>query len=58
MCSSDLVPLSQIMFGGDFPFVVSTEQVHLLKECRVFNDSELSAVFSGNAERLFPRLKA
>lgn len=52
-----MVPLSQIMFGGDFPFVVSAEQVHLLRECRVFNDSELKEVFNGNAERLFPRLK-
>ncbi|MEQ1884511.1 MAG: amidohydrolase family protein [Bryobacteraceae bacterium] len=53
-----LVPLSQIMFGGDFPFVVSSEQVRLLKECRVFNGTELKAIFNGNAEHLFPRLKA
>jgi 6-methylsalicylate decarboxylase len=53
-----MVPLSQIMFGGDFPFVVSAEQVHLLKECRVFSDAELPAIFSGNASRLFPKYKA
>ena len=44
-----MVPLSQIMFGGDFPFVVSAEQVHLLRECHVFSDAELPAIFSGNA---------
>lgn len=53
-----LVPLSQIMFGGDFPFVVSAEQVHLLKECRVFSDAELPEIFSGNASRLFPKYRA
>jgi len=53
-----MVPLSQIMFGGDFPFVVSAEQVHLLQECHVFNDAELRAVFSENAARLFPKYKA
>jgi 6-methylsalicylate decarboxylase len=53
-----MVPLSQIMFGGDFPFVVSAEQVHLLKECHVFSDAELPAIFSGNAARLFPKYKA
>ena len=53
-----MVPLSQIMFGGDFPFVVSAEQVHLLRECRVFNDAELEAVFNTNASRLFPKYKA
>ena len=53
-----MVPLSQIMFGADFPFVVTAEQVHLLRECRVFNEVELEAVFNGNASRLFPRYKA
>jgi predicted TIM-barrel fold metal-dependent hydrolase len=52
-----MVPLSQIMFGGDFPFVVSAEQLHLLKECRVFSDAELPAILSGNASRLFPKYK-
>jgi len=31
-----MVPLSHIVFGGDFPFVVTAEQVKLLNECRVF----------------------
>ena len=53
-----MVPLSQILFGGDFPFVASSEQVHLLRECRVFNNTELEAVFNGNASRLFPKFKA
>jgi predicted TIM-barrel fold metal-dependent hydrolase len=53
-----MVPLSQILFGGDFPFVVSAEQVRLLKECRVFSEAELPAIFSGNVSRLFPKYKA
>jgi hypothetical protein len=31
--------------------------VHLLKECHVFNDAELTQVFAGNAMRLFPKYK-
>jgi len=50
-----MVPLSQILFGGDFPFVVTAEQVKLLKECEVFNARELQAVYSENTCRLFPK---
>jgi predicted TIM-barrel fold metal-dependent hydrolase len=50
-----MVPLSQIMFGTDFPFVNSAEQLHLLKECGVFNAKELQAIYYENAGKLLPR---
>lgn len=53
-----VVPLSQIVFGGDFPFVVSAEQVKLLNECGVFNPQEMHAVYSENICRLLPKYKA
>lgn len=53
-----MVPLSQIVFGGDFPFVVSAEQVKLLNECHVFNAQELRAVYSENICRLLPKYRA
>lgn len=53
-----MVPLSHIFFGGDFPFVVTQEQVKLLNECQVFNAAELKAIYSENIVQLFPKYKA
>jgi predicted TIM-barrel fold metal-dependent hydrolase len=50
-----MVSLSHIFFGGDFPFVVTAEQVRLLNECRVFNAQELKAIYSENLGALLPR---
>ena len=52
-----MVPLSQIVFGGDFPFVVTAEQVKLLNDCGVFTTAELKAVYSDNVGRLLPRYR-
>jgi predicted TIM-barrel fold metal-dependent hydrolase len=52
-----MVPLSQILFGTDFPFINSSEQLKLLKESRVFTPRELEAVFSENIGKLLPRYK-
>ena len=52
-----LVPLSQILFGTDFPFVDSAEELMLLKDCGVFNAKELQAIYSENLGRLLPRYK-
>jgi len=52
-----MVALSHIFFGGDFPFVVTAEQVKLLNECRVFNAQELKAIYSENIGALLPRYK-
>jgi predicted TIM-barrel fold metal-dependent hydrolase len=51
------VPLSQILFGSDYPIVpfpVSAEPLGRFG----FSPSYLQAINRGNAEKLFPRLKA
>jgi 6-methylsalicylate decarboxylase len=53
-----MVPTSPIMFGADFRFVNSAEQLRLLKECGVFNAKELQAIYCENAGMLLPRAKA
>ena len=53
-----MVPLSHILFGGDFPFVVTAEQVKLLNECGVFNAKEIQAIYSENIGNLLPKYRA
>ena len=53
-----MVPMSQILFGTDFPFVNSAEQLHLLKVCGVFNAKELQGIYYENAGKLLPRARA
>ena len=52
-----LVPVSQVLFGTDFPF--TTAQAHLdgLAKCG-FSTRELRAIWRGNAEKLLPSLRA
>jgi predicted TIM-barrel fold metal-dependent hydrolase len=52
-----LVPVSQIVFGTDFPFRNTAETGKGLTTCGVFNAKELEAIDRENAIRLFPRLK-
>lgn len=52
-----MVPLSQIFFGTDFPFINSAEQRRLLQESGVFNARELQVIFSENVGRLLPKYK-
>ncbi len=49
-----LVPLSQIVFGSDYPFRTIEEHVKGLRESGVFNTSELRAVERDNALHLLP----
>ena len=49
-----LVPLSQILFGTDFPFRTSEEHVKGLRASGVFNARELQAIERDNALRLLP----
>ncbi len=52
-----LIPTSQILFGSDYPIVqfpVSEEPLDRFG----FSPADLQAIDRGNAERLFPRLKA
>jgi len=50
-----LVPVSQIVFGTDFPFRTAVETSNGLTTCGVFNAQELEAIDRGNALRLLPR---
>ncbi len=53
-----VVPMSQIVFGTDFPYRTAEEHVKGLKACGVFNAKELAAIDSANAMRLLPRFRA
>jgi len=50
-----LVPVSQIVFGSDYPYRRSDDHVAGLS--KIFNDDERRAIDSGNAHRIMPQLK-
>ena len=52
-----LVPVSQIVFGTDYPYVPTGPQEAALGKARLSAASR-KAIESGNAARLLPRLKA
>jgi 6-methylsalicylate decarboxylase len=52
-----VVPTSQILFGSDYPIVPYPVSAGPLDHFG-FSESDLQAINRGNAERLFPRLKA
>ena len=52
-----VVPVSQIVFGTDFPFRTAEDHVKGLKECGIFSAKDLQAIDRENALRLFPRYK-
>lgn len=49
-----LVPVSQIVFGTDFPFRTTEEHVKGLRDSGVFSAAELQAIERDNALRLLP----
>src|SRR5262245_5465836 len=51
---SKVVPISQIVFGTDFPFRTATEHVKGLKECGVFSAMDLQAI-DQNALKILPQ---
>ena len=53
---SKVVPISQIVFGTDYPFRTAAEHVKGLKECGVFDPKDLQAIDT-NALRLLPKFK-
>jgi predicted TIM-barrel fold metal-dependent hydrolase len=53
-----VVPMSQIVFGTDFPFRNSAEHVKGLQDCGVFSASDLRLISRDNAAPLLPRFKA
>lgn len=52
-----LVPISQNVFGTDYPYRTAEETAGMLKECGCFGDSDLRAIDCENAWRLMPRWK-
>jgi predicted TIM-barrel fold metal-dependent hydrolase len=54
---SKLVPISQILFGTDFPYLTAADQLKDLKYCGVFSAAELAKIDSQNALPLLPRFR-
>jgi len=52
-----VIPVSQIVFGSDYPYRTEEEHVQGLKDCGVFSAKELQAIDRDNALALLPRLK-
>jgi len=51
-----VVPVSQMLFGTDWPHLTTEEHVTGLRNCEVFDEAELQAIDCDNALRLFPSL--
>jgi predicted TIM-barrel fold metal-dependent hydrolase len=51
-----LIPISQILFGTDYPYRLASEYVQLLGEYG-FDEKDLRAIDCDNALRLLPRFK-
>ena len=52
-----VVPLSQILFGTDYPARSFADHVKGLKECGLFGPKELQQIDRENALALLPRFK-
>lgn len=50
-----IVPVSQIVFGTDYPFRTSAEHVKNLKECGIFSAADLRAIHRDNAWKLLQK---
>jgi predicted TIM-barrel fold metal-dependent hydrolase len=50
------VPLSQVLFGSDFPFRQSREQIDGLRASGVLNERDLRTIMTDNEVELVPRL--
>src|SRR5882757_6789920 len=53
---SAVIPMSQIVFGTDFPYRTSIDHVKGLRDSGAFTDAQLTDIERGNALRLLPRL--
>jgi predicted TIM-barrel fold metal-dependent hydrolase len=51
----NVVPMSQIVFGTDYPYISVAQTAKNLKESKVFSDAELAQIDAGNALKLFPK---
>jgi predicted TIM-barrel fold metal-dependent hydrolase len=54
----DIVPITQILYGSDAPIRIYELTDDGLVEYAGFSENDWKAINRGNAERLFPRLKA
>lgn len=54
---SKMIPVSQMLFGTDFPVVSASVTIQGIRDSGVFSASELQAIGRDNALGLFPRLK-
>ena len=52
-----VVPMSQILFGTDYPYRSSLENTVGMTSSKVFSSTELEAIRSENAFKLLPRLR-
>ena len=52
-----VVPLSQIVFGTDFPYSTIVSDVSDLKGCGVFSAAECQTIGRENALKLVPRFR-
>ena len=53
---SAIIPVSQIVFGTDYPYRTGIDHVKGLRESGVFTDAQLMDIERGNALKLLPRL--
>jgi predicted TIM-barrel fold metal-dependent hydrolase len=53
-----VVPMSQIVFGTDYPARTIADNVNGLRDCGVLNASDLLQINRENAVRLLPQRKA
>jgi 6-methylsalicylate decarboxylase len=51
-----LIPISQVLFGTDFPFGTAAGHVKGLGDCEL-SPADLQAIYRGNATRLMPNLE-
>lgn len=52
-----VAPVSQMLFGTDYPHLTTAEHIVGLAECGVFDAAELQAIGRDNALRLLPTLR-
>jgi predicted TIM-barrel fold metal-dependent hydrolase len=52
---SAIIPVSQIVFGTDFPYRTSIDHVNGLRDSGVSTDAQLMDIERGNALKLLPR---
>jgi predicted TIM-barrel fold metal-dependent hydrolase len=53
---SAIIPVSQIVFGTDYPYRTGIDHVKGLRDSGVFTDAQLMDIERGNALKLLPRL--